>query len=461
MSNNKYILLICLITAYAWPTAAQQAGLTYTLHDCIRYTIENSANIKTAKIQEQIADKKVNEVIGSGLPQIQVTGNIVNNLELPAQIIPGELFGGAAGSQYKLKFGTKFNTTFTGQANQMLFNGSFWVGLDAAKSSETYYRQGTEVATDNTLYTVAVSYYRTLMAEKQIQLMEFNITSLKRTLADTKLLRDNGKAKNIDVDRLQVNYNNLQHQLKNIQEQVQQQYNQLKYLMGMPVDTRMTVRDATLEISANSPGQLPVADSLSFSDTRLYEDRSDFRQLLTSRELQSLSKKNEWMKYVPSLSAFGSYTWSAQKNSFSFSSSDWMNYYSVGIQLSVPIFTGGQTYARIQQADLTLKQIDEQIKDVKSGIDMQAENARIAYRQARLNIECEIENVELAKKVYQVTEAEYREGTNTAAALVDAETRLREAQTNYINSLLNLHVAVIDVEKAKGTIGTYLKNLEN
>jgi outer membrane protein TolC len=448
------ILITCTGVSFG-----QSAAKPLSLQECIKYTAEKNTAIVTAKIQEEIAQKKVNEVIGSGLPQINLNGSLTNNLELPVQIIPGEFLGGAPGSEFKLKFGTKYSTALTGQVNQMIFNGSFWVGLDAAKRSNEYYRRGTEAATDNALYDVSVAFYRTLIVEKQIKLLEFNLVSLGRTLEDTKLLRDNGKAKDIDVDRLQVGYNNLQHQIQNATEQLKQAYNGLKFQMGMPVSELLSIQDTSLDNPLQAVQQPASQDSSAFGRIGSYDDRSDFRQLSTARELQELNRKNEISKYLPSLNAFGSYTWAIQKNDFTFPSSDWYKYYSIGLQLSVPIFTGGQTYARIQQAELNVKQLDEQMHEAGRGIDMEVANAHISFNNAKTNIETEIQNLDLAKKVYTLTEVEYKEGVTNAATLVDSETKYREAQTNYINSLLNLYIARIELEKAKGSISSYLGSI--
>ncbi|MDP4176553.1 MAG: TolC family protein [Bacteroidota bacterium] len=454
---SVFFLMIC----FCWTenTQAQQGSLS--LKDCIKYAVEKNNDIHSAKIEEVIAEKKVNEVIGSGLPQFNVTGNLVNNLKLPVQLLPGEFFGGTPGSFIPATFGTKYNFTFTGQVTQLLFNGSFWVGLSAAKQSKNYYRQNTENISEQTVYEVSSAYYQTLVIQKQIRLLEYNLVSLEKVLNDTKLSFENGRAKEVDVDRLNVNHNNLQYQLKKAKEGLKQSYNALKYKIGMPLETPISLADS-LYFSQ---------DSLSFDKINTfnyeldasvnYQNRSEYRLLQTGLELQELNRKNELSKYLPTISAFGSYSFQAQRAQADLfdSKKDWFKYYSIGLQLSVPIFTGGQTYSKVQQASLEVDKIKENIKKTEQGINLQMSNALIKYNNAVDNIQSQSLNVSLARKVYSTTQLEYQEGRVTASVLIDSETKLREAQTNYVNSLLDLYIARLDVEKAKGTLTAYINSL--
>ncbi len=441
----------------------QDQAKSFSLKECINYVKKQSSNIKNAKIQESIAEKKVNETLGSGLPQISVAGNLVDNLELPVQLIPGEFLGGAPGSTIPLKFGTKYSLGFTGQFSQLLFDGSFFIGVEAAKKATSYYKQNTESVSESAIYNVASAYYQTLIVQKQIDLLQYNIASLKKTLEDSKLLFENGKMKEVDVDRIQVSYNNLLFQERNANESLKQAYNVLKYQMSMPIEESIVLSDNSFARN----------DSLSFDANKTfksqedkiesYENIADYRVLKTNMELLQLDKKNQISKYYPTLSAYGSYTYQSQREKFDLLTprADWFKSYSVGIKLNIPIFTGGQTYARIQQSSLSIEKIEEDMKNARLGIDMQASNALIKYKNACDNVESETRNVNLAQKVYKITQLEYNEGTNTASDLVDSEMKYREAQTNYINSLLNLYIARLDLEKSKGNLIVYLDSISN
>jgi len=457
--KNKCMLFSAIMIFFCSVSYGQGMEGGLTLKDCINYAKKQNSEIKSALIEEEIADKKVNETIGRGLPQLNLSGNLVDNLELPTQLIPGEFAGGAPGSYIPLKFGTKYSMSFTGQFSQLLFDGSFFVGLQAANESANYYKQNTESVQQTVLYNVAAAYYQALITKKRIDLLEYNSKSLKKTLEDSELLFKNGKLKEIELDRIKVNYNNLQFQIRNASEGLIQAYNALKFRMGMPINQKIVLADSG-----------PASDSVNVVNSRIlpeeakienYENRIDYKLLKTNLLLLDLDKKNQMSKYLPVLSAYGNYTYQSQRKEFDMftSKADWFKSYSIGLKIDLPISTGGQTYARIQQADLRISKMEEGIRNAESGIDLQVSNAIISYQNAWNNVENESRNVKLAEKVYGVSQTEYKEGKSTAAILVDSEMKFREAQTNYINSLFSVYIARLDIEKAKGTLQGYLESL--
>lgn len=455
-------LLIVLMLLVHQIVLPQTGHTIYSLTDCIKYAKSYNPDIKKASIEEEKADKKINEVIGSGLPQINLSGNLVNNLELPTQLLPGELLG-APGTFLKVKFGTKYNYTFTGDINQLLFSGSFWVGLSAAKYSKQYYQQNKELVSENIEYGVATAYYQILVVQKQLQLLQQNQKLVAKSLNDTKLLLANGQAKGVDVDRLNVSLNNLDYQAKKVQEGLKQAYKLLKYKMGMPVNSKLALADSAFFAQDNSLEQ--AINNLSYAGevSSVYENRNDYKVLETSLELLRLDYKNQIAKYLPTLSAFGSYSYNANRSSFDLfdSQKEWFNYYSVGLRMQWPIFTGGQNYARIQQASLSIDGLNEDIKKAQNGIDLQLSNSITQYNTSFDNVKLNKQNIDIAKKVLDITAQEYKEGMTTAAILVDSETKLREAQTNYASSLLDLYIAKFDLEKAKGNLTSYINSIDN
>lgn len=440
---------------------AQSENYTLSLVECINYAKTNNPDLKKAIIEEKKSEKKINEVIGSGLPQITISGNLVNNLELPTQVLPGDYFG-VPGTMIPVKFGTKYSYTFTGEINQMIFSGSFWVGLSAVKYSNLYYKQNIDLISEDIEYNVATAYYQTLVAQKQIQLLQANQILISKSLADTKLLYENGKAKEVDVDRLNVNLNNVQYQLKKANEALQQSYLYLKFNMGMPVTASISLADSSYfsqdTILEQKINNLKPENTESFS----YENRVDYKILQTNLQLQELDYKNQIAKYLPTISAYGSYSYNALRKEFDLfdSKKEWFRYYSIGLRLQFPIFSGGQTLAKIQQSSLSIEGLREDIKKTENGIDLQVSNAISKYNNAYENIKANKLNIDLAQKVYDITLLEYNEGVADATTLVDSETKLREAQTNYVNSLLEFYVAKLEVEKSRGTLTYYLNSID-
>jgi outer membrane protein TolC len=440
----------------------QTAGPSLSLKDCIELAKQESPTLKSALLQEEIAEKKVSEVRGSGLPQISLSGNYQDNIKKSVTVLEGGgMFGGKPGEIVKLELSPKHVMGVTGQVNQLLFDGSFWVGLSAAKRSGEYYGQAVKSAEEDVVYNVADAYYKVITADKQIDLLQYNITSLEKTMQNTELLYKNGRVKKVDLDRIKVNYNILTTQLNTARNGLKIAYDNLKYQMGVPFETKISLQEDKT-ISVDSVINLNIDESI-FQDTtgQFYRNRIEYKQLLTARELQVLNQKNQMAAYFPRLSAFGSYAYQSQSEKFNFfdKNSYWFEVASVGLNLSWSIFTGGSNLARVQQAALNVKVADENIKDTELAMNLQLSSARTKFKSAYDNIENERKNVELARDVYKVTELEFREGTSASANLVDAESSLREAQTNFINSLLELYTTRLEYERAKGSLMDYINSI--
>ena len=266
---------------------------------------------------------------------------------------------------------------------------------------------------------------------------------------------DNGKAKIVDVDRLNVNYNNIKYQIKKIEEALSLSLNNLKYLMGMDVKSEIELQDNELLSDQDEP---KLFNEFEVKENFNIQNRADYKILGTVLELQKLNRENVWAQYVPSITAYGSFSYQGLRNKFDLFDADkkWYSFYSVGLRMRFPLFTGGQTLAKDEQAMLEIEKVKQDIANAENGINMQVDNAADKLKTALENAKINYQNMELAKKVLDDTILEYKEGVTNALFLVDSETKLREAQTNFTNSLLELYIAKLDIEKAKGTISNYL-----
>lgn len=446
------LLLVLFLTSRAW---AQQEvdGEVFSIKDCIQYAGSHNSNLKIARLDERIAQQDVNETVGRGLPQVNVSGSYTDNLKLPVSLVPAEFFGGEPGTFAPLTFGTKYSTTLRGEVTQMIFDPSFWIGLKAAKYSNLYYQQVTRQTSEQETYDIANAYYQVIVSQEQLQLLQSNLASTQKTLATTELQFKNGVAKQVDVNRLKVNANTLQSQIQQAELSLVQTLNKLKFEMGMPLERKVILSDTTLDFREEEA----VLDEPASS---YVENRIDYQTLQTSRELQELDARNQRSGYYPTLSAFANYQFQAQRDDFTFfkSGEQWFKSSAIGLQLNIPIFDGLQRNARVQKSKLNVKRVEENINLTKQNINLEVSNALTQYRNTIQRIEAEGQNVQLAEEVYQVTQLEFREGVGTSTDVVSAETDLRQVQNTYITTLLDLYIARLNLERAKGNIINYVNS---
>lgn len=458
VQNTILIILFCGIVSITQAWAQSEEVISMSIQDCIDFAKTNNSNIEIAKYDQEIALQQTREVRGRGLPQVNINGSYTDNLKLGQSVLDADGFPGAEGGEpIVITFGLQYNTLLTGEATQMLYDPSFWVGLKAAKSSAQLYQQQTQQVTEETAYNIASAYYRVIVVQKQLQLYKDNLENTRKTLSNTELQFKNGVAKQVDVNRLRVNASNLESQVRQSELSFAQSMNNLKFQMGMPLTETIMLTDTALTFSQDEV-------VLKEAQQDVYNNRLDYKILLTNLEIQELDRKNNSSGYFPTLTAFANYGYAGQGPQFGIAptpNNDWFDYTTaaIGLRLNIPVFDGLQRSARVQQSKLKINQINEQLDLTKLSIDLDISNARTQYLSTLQRIDAEQQNVDLAQEVYEVTQLEFREGVGTSTDVVEAETSLRQAQNTYINTLLDLYTARLDMEKAKGNLLTYINNI--
>lgn len=435
----------------------------FSIQECIEYAQQNNSNIKVARFDEDIAQKQINEIRGTGLPQAKISGNFANNLKLSQLVLSGGFPGaganeGGSAKPTTITMGQKYNSTLSGEVTQMIFDPSFWVGMKAARQSTQLYQQATQQVTEETAYDIANAYNQVIVVDKQLELLRSNLANTEKLLQTTLLQFENGVAKQVDVNRLRVNASNLASQLRQAELNQEQALNSLKFQMGMPLDQPIVLSDTTLDYSADMSAAV-----LAGVAENVYENRLDFQILQTNLELQELDRKNITSGYLPTLSAFANYGYTGQGSEFGLyatQNNGWVDNTTsaIGLRLNIPVFDGLQRNARVQQSRIRARQLEEQMNLTRQGINLEVSNAMTQYRNTLQRIEAEQQNVDLAQQVYEVTQLEFREGVGSSTDVVEAETSLRTAQNTYINTLLDLYTARLDLERAKGSLLTYLNS---
>ena len=213
----------------------------FNLEECINYAYEHQTTILNAAIDQKIADSKVKETTAIGLPQVNGSADFRDFLKLPTSLLPGEFFGQPAGSTVPVTFGVKYNSSLNLSVNQLLFDGSYIVGLQASKTFKELSTRAYTRSKIETNVAVTKSYYMVLVNNKQLDLLDANITQLNEQLNQVQALFKNGFAEKIDADRLSVIANNLSTERQNVLRALEIGVNLLKFQMGMPIDENLTL----------------------------------------------------------------------------------------------------------------------------------------------------------------------------------------------------------------------------
>jgi len=446
---KKLILLVGtgFIALNSLSQTKDTSSYSFSLQKVIEFALQNQKDIKNALIDEQIAQKKVNEIAGIGLPQINSSFDLKEFIEIPTSLIPAEIFGGAPGTYAAVKFGTKYNSTAGIDASQLLFSGEYFLGLKASKVYVELASKSTQRTKIETSATVSKAYYTVLVNEERIKLIDATVSRIKKTLMDTKALLDNGFVEKIDYDRLTVTYNNLLVEQEKIQRLLSLGTYLLKYQMGMDINTNLTLSDKLADV------KFDFSNTISAQQFD-YEKRVEFGLFQTQYTLAKLDLKRQRLSYLPTAFAYGSLSGSAQRNEFDIFDTDkkWFPTSVIGAKITMPIFSGFQRHSKNQQAKLSLQKAENNIDFIKNSIDLEIASSTAILQNAASSLENQKKNILIAEDVVRVSKLKYEQGVGSNLEMITAETSLKEAQTNYFNALFDALVAKIDFDKANGNL---------
>jgi outer membrane protein len=472
---NRYVLLLTLLIPASIAHGQQQNSQRFTLEQSIQYALENSFTLKNASLDERIAEGRVKETRGIGLPQIDASVSILHNQKLPRFFGPNttdttqfSFFSNIEGANNgDIVAGRNFfQLPNSGDAkvaiSQLLFNSSYLVGLQAANAYKDLAVKSKDQTKEQVIQNVSKAFYGCLINNERVGLFDANITRVDSLLRTTRALFENGFAESIDVDRIKVALNNLKVEQSNFLRMKEISYQLLKFQMNYPMDGELEVEGDLSSLKIDSA----VLNEYSLNWD--YEARTDYRLLLANQKLQSLNLKNKYAEGLPNLVAFANLGYSTQSPNVSgifktntnisdngFIGPDkWYSYSNFGVSLNVPIFSGLQRSYRVQQAKLELQKTANNFKNLKSGIDLEIKQVAAMYIGAVERVEAQRQNSELAENIAKVTKIKFEQGVGSNLEVVEAESSLREAQVNYFNALYDAIVAKIDLDKAYGKLGT-------
>ncbi len=424
-----------------------QNSRAFTLEEAIAYGLNNSIEIRDAQIDVADADQRVIEAKSIGIPHLDFTSNYNYYFKLPVTILPDE-FGidpttGQVNPNFnnEVQFGTNNTFKMGLEFSTLLFDGSYFTGLEAAKYYTNQARLSLDSKRDEVRNNIREAYLPALIIEENGKILDKNIENLKRLFYETQELYKAGFVEQLDVDRLELSLANLDAEKENLSHQKELVLNYLKFTMGYPMEQKIDVSDNLERLLT-----IPSDDDL---DGRIdYAQRSEYKVVQSAIKLNELNVQRYKDGYLPQLIAYGAYDWNWQGNKFKDGS--WFDTGVVGLQLNVPIFDGFDKKAKVQRAQLQLEMVKNRRTRLENAIALQVQNARTNYLNAQQRLADRKKNLELADKIYKTSQIKYKEGVGSSLEITTAEQGLFQAQANYTNARYDVLVAKVELDKALG-----------
>jgi len=441
---KRILLILLILTSFNLKSQSQKLSLS----ECIDLAIENNENLKNSILEEKISKALSNEYLSIGFPQINFDGGIKYNHEVPKSLLDISRFmpGVPEGTEQEVQFGQAYDGRVDLFVNQMIFNGSYFVGLSAAKELVRLSEKMTERNVIDIYESVSKAYYTTLNTKSRVDLVDSNIDRLDALLKQTKSLYENGFVEKLDLDRIQVSFNNLKSEKIKADRLYDLSLAVLKFQIGISVDKK-------IELIEEFNEELVTAFTFDLNEFD-YSKRIEYSILQTDKNLKFYELKNNRSQYLPQVYAnynYGYNTSASQSNIF-FESDRWKKFGTFGLQVIVPIFDGFLKRSRINQSKFKIEQVENQMLFLERSINLQINQSLAAYQNSKESLKIASENLVLAQDVYFASEKKYAQGVGSNLELIDSNNSLKIAQNQYYNSLYESIISIIDIKKTLGIL---------
>lgn len=447
MNRISIILLTTFISGTMHPAMSQDT-LKLSLADALSYAEKNNTTIQNAATDIEISKQAVNQVTATGLPQVGVNANYLQYTQIPGNWVKNFVPSPGAPDYIFIQFQQPIASNATLSMNQLIYSGTFLLGLKAAREVMNISRTMAIKTKQDVALNVSKAYLLSLTLQKNITLMNSNISLLEKSLNDVKMLNKEGFAEKLDVQRLEFSLTNLKVQRDKLILASSASMNLLKIHLGMPIQNPIILADDLETLDKSIPAGNDAFD---------IKNRIEYQLLNQTLSISFLEEKRFKVGRFPTLVGFLQHQQTTQRPEFNFFQSNltpnnnWVPSTALGLNLSLTLFDGLRSKAGAAEVRLRRNKTINDMKTFQNAAAMEYENALKTYQTQLEMVAVQKQNVQLADNIYKNTVFKYKEGVGSALELLQAETDLKTGQANYLNALYDLVMAKLDLKKALGS----------
>jgi outer membrane protein len=432
--KNSFLLTFLLIAFASQSQTKSNQNYNFSLQQAIEFATQNNYKSINASRDIESSKQKKWETTAMGLPQISGSVNYQNNIEIQKAAIPADFFGGPPGTFTAAAFGVKQNMFATVSVNQLIFDGSYIVALQASKVYLEYFVNAKKKSDVEIREMIINSYGSVLLAEESIKILESNKKILEKNYLEINQIFKNGLGEQESVEQISITLSTVNSNLKNVIRLREIGLQMLKINLGLDINDTLTLTD---NLDLLSKSNIDIVPNGSEFDVKNNIDYKIISSLVTQKELLL---KLEKAKALPSLGAvfnIGANTFGQQFTFFN-SSQPWYNFSNVGVGLTVPIFSSFARRAKTAQAKIALEQTQTQQKEVEQMLNL-------GYRKAKSDFEFSVEeyetaksNLNLAQRIEKKQQTKFKEGLSTSFEFSEAQRQLYAAQQTFLQSMVDI-----------------------
>jgi len=426
---------------------AQESPTVFNLKSSIEYSLKNNPSSTIYQNEVEIAKFTNREGLSTYLPQINASGTVDYNAKLQTSIIPAGIFGP---DETRIQIGNKHVNGVVVQLDQKIYDQAAIISLTAMKSNTELAKMRILKNNEDLIYQTASAYYQVLILNEQEKLLKENEKQYNDLLKILKLQYEKGVIKKMDYDRTRVSLNNITAQITLVQTNRKLALNKLKIAIGMPIEETLEI-----EHQMNYEEQVTMPAETTYDVTKRLDYMIQDQNIL----LQEIQLKSKKASALPTISAYARYGANSFGTEFGPSFNNWFDYSAIGVKINVPIFNGLRINSQYKISQYNLLNQKENARINIQNFKLENENANTQLLSSYTSLTTNKENMQLAKEVYDASSIEYKEGQSSLTDFLNSDYSYKEAQSNYINSLLNFLSSRLDYEKSKGTLTNYINQL--
>jgi outer membrane protein TolC len=460
--HKQIVLLMTIFLCGTWFSEAQESQ-KLTLKEAVNMALLQNTNILNSDLDLKIAQKRVWETMASGLPQINAKGayshifkvptlsfggkTVLSNTNVPwdpttqsgtmssLSLANGENIYLNSEPGTPIELGLKNNTTFDLTLSQLIFSGSYFVGLQATKVYYGLTKENAEKTKLDVIETVTNTYNMIKLAEESRKILTQNLENINKTLFEISEMNKQGFLEKTDVDQLELTANTVRNAMNQIDSNLDMGYRLLKIQLGIEETVKVELSDILESDESLTKSSLQlITESFNISQN------VDYKLIQTAEKAAKLELDLSKTGFMPTISGFYNHTEKLKAPAFDFAPKD-----LIGVNLSLPIFSSGQRLSVLAQRKMSLEKAQNTTKLVSNSLSMQASQFQNDLKLKLEKYQNQKKSKELSDDIYQRTLEKYKQGMTSSMELMTS-------QNQYLTNLTNYYQCIYDLQGSKSKL---------
>ncbi len=422
------------------------AQKTISLEEAISLASQGNKALKIQNLEELRAKQAIKEAKSAWLPNVAFNGNLSKYYDRQVIFLPGS-FAGTDKDVQEVRVGGLHQYSGAVTFNQTLFSIKSDQEIKATLIEEKIEMERTSDLESQLIQEVTKTYYQVLLTQNQLVLLEKSLHRNEKALKDAKSLFLQGKGLKTDTLRSYIAVENLKTSVSYQLSSIGITKTQLKQLIGVDENDDFELVDSLC--SDDNSEELSVFDeSISVEDLK----RQDLSIQKLTIELEKKRLAAIKATQSPEISFMGQYQLQSQSDDAKFKNQTWHNTSFIGVNISIPIFSGGKTTSKMKQSQLKIEQEKIKMDDLYDSVKLELARIMNDWNHAKLQYETQKRNVEAAEVNYTMNNQRYNNGIGSKLEVTDAELALTSSQINYLHAIYNLKINKTEMQKALGQL---------